>query len=56
MITNYARYTLEIKSGIAMPREAFNKNTIFTSKWDLNVKKKLVKCCVRIIGLYGAET
>jgi hypothetical protein len=40
-----------------MAREAFNKKkTLFTSKWDLNLKKKLVKCCILSIGLYGAET
>jgi hypothetical protein len=57
MVTYYARYTLETKSSIAMAREAFNKKkTLFTSKWDLHLKKKLLKCCIRSIGLYGAET
>ena len=33
----------EIKSRIAMAKAAFNKkNTLFTSKLDLNLRKKLV--------------
>jgi hypothetical protein len=37
MITNDARYTLEIKCRIAMAKAAFNKKkTLFTSKMDLN--------------------
>jgi len=44
--TNYARCTCEIKSRIAMVRAAFNKNTLFTSKQDLNLRKTLVKCYV----------
>jgi hypothetical protein len=36
---------------------AFNRNTIhFTSKLDLNLRKKLVKCYILSIPLYGAET
>jgi hypothetical protein len=30
--------------------------TLFTSKLDLNLRKKLVKCCIWSIALYGAET
>jgi len=57
MTINYARYTLEIKSSIVVAREAFNKKkTLFTSRWDLNLRKKPVKCCIWRIGLYGAET
>jgi hypothetical protein len=29
---------------------------LFTSKLDLNLKKKLVKCYIWSIALYGAET
>ena len=32
------------------------KKTIFTSKLDLNLRKKLVKCYIWSIALYGAET
>jgi AmiR/NasT family two-component response regulator len=39
--------THEIKSRIAMAKAAFNKNkTLFASKLDLNLKKKLVKCYI----------
>jgi hypothetical protein len=58
MITNDARCTREIKSRIAMAEAAFNKKkkTLFTSKLDLNLRKKLVKCYIWSIALYGAET
>jgi hypothetical protein len=45
MITKDARCTREIKSRIAKSKAAFNKKkTLFTSKLDLNLRKKLVKC------------
>jgi hypothetical protein len=45
MLTNDGRYTYEIKSRIAMANAVFNKKrAIFTSKMDLKLKKKLVKC------------
>jgi hypothetical protein len=57
MIANDARCTLEIKSRIAMAKAAFNKkNALFTSKLDLNLRKKLVKCYIWSIALYGAES
>jgi hypothetical protein len=38
-----------------MAKSAFNKKkTLFTSKLDLNLRKKLVKCY--IWSMYGAET
>ena len=47
----------EIKSGIAMTKAAFNKQkTLFTSKLDLNLRKKLVKYYIWSIALYVAET
>jgi hypothetical protein len=55
-MTNDARYQREIKSKIAMEKTALNrKKTIFKRKLDLNLKKKIVKCYVWSIGLYGAE-
>ena len=40
-----------------MAKAAFNKNrTPFTSTMDLELRKKLVKCYVCSIALYGAET
>jgi hypothetical protein len=48
--------TNEIKSRIAIANAAFNKKkTLFTSKFDLNLRKKLVKCYIWSIALYGAE-
>jgi hypothetical protein len=57
MITNDASCTHEIKSRIAMAKAAFNKKkTLVTSKMDLNLSKKLVKCYIWSIALCGAET
>jgi hypothetical protein len=40
-----------------MAKAAFNKKrTLFTSTLDLELGKKLVKCYVWSIALYGAET
>jgi hypothetical protein len=55
-ITNDARCTLVTKCRIAMARAAFNKkNGLVTSKLDLNLRKKLVKCYIWSIAFYGAE-
>jgi hypothetical protein len=41
---------------IAKAKDAFNKKrALFTSKMDLELRKKLVKCCIWSIALYGAE-
>ena len=40
-----------------MDKAAFNKKrALFTSALDLEVRKKLVKCYIWSIALYGAET
>jgi len=40
-----------------MAKAAFNKKkALFTSTWDLGLRKKLVKCYIWSIALYGAET
>jgi hypothetical protein len=40
-----------------MAKAAFKKKkTLFTSKLDLNLRKKLVNCYIWSIALYGAET
>jgi hypothetical protein len=40
-----------------MAKAAFNKKrALFTSKLDLELRKKLVKCYIWHIALYGAET
>ena len=57
MLTEDGRCTCEIKSRIAMAKAAFNKKkNLFTSKLDLNLRKRLVRCYVWSIALYGAET
>ena len=40
-----------------MAKTAFNKKkALFTSKLNLNLRKKLVQCYIWNIALYGAET
>ena len=57
MLTDDGSCTCEIKSRIAMAKAAFNKKkNLFTSTLDLNLWKKLVKCYVWSMALYGAET
>jgi hypothetical protein len=57
ILTNDGRCTCEIKCRITMVKAAFKKKrALFTSKLDLELRKKLVKCCIWSIGLYGAET
>jgi hypothetical protein len=42
---------------IAMAKAAFNKKRVlFTSTSDLELRKKLVKCYIWSIALYGTET
>ena len=57
ILTNDGRRMCEIKSRIVMAKAAFNeKKTLFTSKLDLNLRKKLVKCYIWNLALYGSET
>ena len=54
---SFGRCTCEIKSRIAMAKAAFNKKkNIFTSRLDLNLRKKLVKYYIWSMAFYGAET
>ena len=40
-----------------MAKAAFNKKkALFTSTLDLELREKLVNCCIWSIALYGAET
>ena len=40
-----------------MAKAAFSKKkTLFTSKLDLNLRKKLIKFYIWSVALYGAET
>ena len=55
MLTNNGRCTCEIKSRIVTAKAAFNnKWALFTSMLDLKLRKKLVKCYIWSIALYGA--
>jgi len=57
MLTNDRRYTCIIKSRIVMAKAAFNKKrTLFASTLELKLRKKLEKCYIWSIDLYGAET
>ena len=51
LITNDAKCTRGIKYRIAMAKAAFN-----SSKLDLNLRKKLVKCYIWNMALYSADT
>jgi hypothetical protein len=37
-------------------KAALNKKDLFTSKLDLNLRKRLLKCYIRSIAFYGPET
>jgi len=52
MITNSARCT----GPLAIAKAAINKKAVFTSKLDLHLRKKPVKCYIWSIALYGADT
>ena len=58
ILTNDGRCTCEIKCRIAaMAKAAINKKrSLFTSTLDLELRKKLVRCYIWSIALYGAET
>jgi hypothetical protein len=57
ILTNNGRCPCEIKCSIVMAKATFNKKrSLFTSTLDLELRKKLVKCYVWSIALYGAET
>jgi len=47
----------EINSRIAMAKAAFNKKKkLYIKKLDLNLRRKLVKCYIWSMAVYGAET
>jgi len=57
ILTNGGRCACEIKCRIAMAKAAFNKKrALFTGTLDLELRKKLVKCHIWSVALYGAET
>ena len=46
----------EIKFGVFLAKAPFNMTTLFTGKFDLNFRKKLVKCYVWSLAWCGAKT
>jgi len=56
-VTNDATCMGEIKSRIATAKAAFTKKKdLFTRKFDLNLKKKLIQCYMWSIAKYGTGT
>jgi hypothetical protein len=56
MTTNDARCTREVKCTIAMAKASFNKKkALFSSKVDLNLMQKPLKCYIWSTDLYGVE-
>ena len=56
-ITDDGRCEVEIKSRIAMAKQAFNnRRELLTRTLKLKLKKKLVKTLIWTVLLYGAET
>jgi hypothetical protein len=57
LMNSDVRCACEIKSGKAVTEVAFNKkNTLFTSRLGLNLRKKLIKCYIWSVAFCGAET
>jgi hypothetical protein len=55
ILTNDGRCTCEVKCRIAMTKAAFNKKrALFTSTFDLELRKRLVKCYIWNTAIYGA--
>jgi len=57
LITRDTRCRREIKSRIATANVSFcKKKNVFISKFYLNLRKKLTRCCTLCINLYVAKT
>jgi len=57
MITNNVICEREFKYRMAVTKTAFtDKKTVLTGDLNLNLRKKLEKCYIWSIALYGAET
>jgi hypothetical protein len=57
MITSDARCKPGIKFRIAIPKAVFNKKkALFTTRFDIHLRKKPVKCCIWSTAFHGAET
>jgi hypothetical protein len=47
---------VKLNPGLPWQKQHSTRRVFFTSKFDLNLRKKLVKCYIWSIALYGAET
>jgi hypothetical protein len=47
---------VKLKAGIPWQKQHLTRRRLVTSKLDLNLRKKLVKCYIWSVALYGAET
>jgi hypothetical protein len=56
MLTNDEKCRREVQSGIVMATAAFSTNGPVTSKLDVNLREKLVKCYIWSVALCGAES
>jgi hypothetical protein len=57
ILTNDGRCACEIKCRIVVAKAAFSKErALFVGTFDLELRKKLVKCYIWSVDLYGAET
>ena len=57
MLTKYRSCTREIKTRIGMEKEAFNtKISLLTTKLNIELGKKRLRCYTWNIALYGSET
>jgi hypothetical protein len=55
LIKNYTTRTVKLNRGLPWQKQ-HSRTRLFISKLNLNLKKKLVKCYIWSIALYGAET
>ena len=57
LLTRDGYCTVEIKMRISIATEAFNRKILlFTSKLNIELRKKLVRCYVWSIVLYGSQS
>ena len=57
VLTRDGYCTREIKMRVVIAKEAFNRKiSLLTSKLNIGLRKKLVRCYVWSITLYGSET
>jgi len=56
MLTNDGKGMCELNPGLPWQKLQSTRRRLFTSTLDLNLRKKLVKCYICSMALYGAET